>query len=159
MEDIQKVCGAFRSLASSVQLHPRERPAAFIRHSDARIAKVLTDQLALVLHLGRISSFTVLPAKGGASPAGCVAGVVNEQSTVFLQVAELVDLSKEAEKQEKKLAAAEKSLQGYLAKMEAPNYEERVPANVREMNASKAAALKQEIEEVKKSVAALRSAC
>merc|ERR1719421_277002 len=125
MENLQKVCAGFRSLAASVSLHPRERPAAFLRHKDPSVVKVLVAAEPLLLHLGKVGSFTVLEA--GKDPSGSVASVVNDQCSVYLQVAALVDLGKEADKQEKKLAAAEK-------------------------------ALKAEIEELKKSIKALRAA-
>lgn len=102
MESLQKICASFRSLATSVGLHPRERPNAFVRHADAHISKVLQGQVALALHLGKIGGLTVLGE--ARSPTGSVASVVNDQCTIYLQVADLVDLGKEAEKQEKKLA-------------------------------------------------------
>merc|ERR1719217_732022 len=156
MENLQKVCAGFRSLAASVSLHPRERPAAFLRHKDPSVVKVLVAAEPLLLHLGKVGSFTVLEA--GKDPSGSVASVVNDQCSVYLQVAALVDLGKEADKQEKKLAAAEKSLQGYVTKMSDPNYENRVPEDVRKLNTQKAEALKAEIEELKKSIKALRAA-
>merc|ERR1719487_2616722 len=96
--------------------------------------------------------------KGGAEPPiGSVASVMNDQCTVYLQVADIVDLGAEAAKQEKKIEAAKKSLASYEAKMADPNYEQRVPENVRKMNTEKAAALRKEIEETSSIVTALKS--
>merc|ERR1719247_1711681 len=157
MSTLRKVIGAFRSLQASLNLHPRERPAAFVRHSDATAKEVLAEQNAICMHLGRLGSLQVLEGKA-EPPAGCVASVMSNQCTVYLQVADIVDLAKEAEKQEKKIEAAKKSLASYEAKMADPNYEQRVPENVRKMNTEKAAALKQEIEETTAVVAALKKA-
>merc|ERR1719235_2142576 len=157
MSTLRKVIGAFRSLQASLNLHPRERPAAFVRHSDATIAEDLAAEEPICKHLGRLGSMQVL--KGGAEPpAGCIASVMNDQCTVYLQVADLVDLGAEAAKQEKKIETAKKSLASYEAKMADPHYEQRVPEHVRTMNTEKAAGLRKEIEEMTAVVAALKKA-
>merc|ERR1719258_629671 len=109
------------------------------------------------MHLGRLGSLQVLEGKA-EPPAGCVASVMNNQCTVYLQVAGLVDLAGEAAKQEKKIEAAKKSLASYEAKMKDPHYEERVPEKVRTMNTEKSEALKKEIEEITSVIAALKKA-
>jgi valyl-tRNA synthetase len=157
MSTLRKVIGAFRSLQASLNLHPRERPAAFVRHSDATAKEVLAEQNAICMHLGRLGSLQVLEGKA-EPPAGCVASVMSNQCTVYLQVADIVDLASEAAKQEKKIEAAKKSLASYEAKMKDPNYEQRVPENVRKMNTEKSEALKKEIEETTGIVAALKKA-
>jgi valyl-tRNA synthetase len=147
MNSLRKVIGAFRSLQASLNLHPRERPAAFVRHSDANTGEVLAAHESICKHLGRLGSMKVLTGSAEA-PAGSVASVMNNQCTVYLQVNDLVDLRAEAAKQEKKIEAAKKSLASYEAKMKDPHYEQRVPENVRQMNTEKSEALRKEIEEM-----------
>jgi valyl-tRNA synthetase len=157
MGNLRKVIGAFRSLQASLNLHPRERPAAFVRHSDESVQEILAAHEAICKHLGRLGSLKVL--KGSAEPpSGSVASVMSNQCTVYLQVVDIVDLANEAAKQEKKIEAAKKSLASYEAKMADPHYEQRVPENVRNMNTEKAAALRKEIEEITSVVAALKKA-
>lgn len=69
-----------------------------------------------------------------------------------------MDLQKELEKQEKKIAQTRKTLQGYEAKMKAPNYEERVPEDVRAMNLEKASGLRKELDAITTIMGSLRAA-
>merc|ERR1719482_311163 len=78
MTSLRKVIGAFRSLQASLNLHPRERPAAFVRHSDANTGEVLAAHESICKHLGRLGSMKVLTGKAEA-PAGSVASVMNNQ--------------------------------------------------------------------------------
>merc|ERR1711964_71487 len=109
------------------------------------------------LHLGRLGSMTML-VNGAAQPSGSIAAVLNDQCTIYLKVADLVDLAGEVTKQEKKLADTQKMLASYAAKMAAPNYEERVPEHVRKLNSDKHTALSKEIVELQAVIASLKSA-
>lgn len=143
-----------RSLAVSVSLHPRERPAAFLR---TETLGYLAERSDIIQVLGKVSSVKVIAA-AAAQPAGCVAQIVNDQLTAYLQVADLVDLPKEVEKQQKKLDATKKSIASYEQKMAAPNYEERVPEDVRKTNSEKLEALQKERSEMETAITTLQAA-
>ena len=75
-------------------------------------------------------------AGGGSSTAGASAGAGGSQ----LQLKGLVDPAAEAEKLQKRIGNIEKGLERLVAKMAAPLYAEKVPAEVREADAENAAA-------------------
>jgi len=157
MELLQAVCKGIRSLAVSVNLHPRERPAAFVRTSQDKIRQSLKGVLPQASIMGKCGKVEVLSVDAPV-PAGSVASVLNDTITVYLQVADLVDLGKEVAKQEKKLEENKKKTTTLQQKMADANYEQRVPADVRAQNTEKLQALQTEKGEVEGVIAALKKA-
>jgi len=76
----------------------------------------------------------------------------------FTLIAGMVNVQAEIVKLEKKEAALLKSIEGTLKKMQAPNYEEKTPENVKETFKQKLLESQEELEKVKIEVNRLRGA-
>ena len=79
--------------------------------------------------LGMCSKVTVLDTPSGV-PQGCGVAIVNENISVYMVLAGIVDFAAEAKKLEGKLADIEKRIAQVVKKREAFQYEEKTPANV-----------------------------
>jgi len=159
MEFLSDIAKQFRSQKTSLGFAPWVKPEAFIRHTDPDtqvLLEKLTDQIA---RMAGLSSVKVLAASA-SKPAGTMARVVSDKCLVFTKV-EGLDLTKELDKLEKKAVQTEKMAESYRKKMAVPNYEEKVPAKVREENAAKLkeqeVALQETLEAVKDIKEALKS--
>lgn len=156
MEVVAEVASKLRSQKQSLGMNTSAKPKAFVRHGDpdrrACLAK-LTKPLSKMSMCGEVS---VLQADD-PEPKGVLRDVVNDKCLIFMS-AEGVNLSAELVKLQKKEANAEKTVQSYEAKMNMPNYTEKVPEAVRQQNAEKLAAAKTECEELKRSVASIQDA-
>eukprot|EP00928_Gymnodinium_smaydae_P082285 TRINITY_DN6565_c0_g2_i1.p1 TRINITY_DN6565_c0_g2~~TRINITY_DN6565_c0_g2_i1.p1 ORF type:complete len:1062 (+),score=285.13 TRINITY_DN6565_c0_g2_i1:63-3248(+) len=156
MEVIGEIAKHFRSQKTSLGLSPGARPKGFVRHSDEEWARKLTKTASRIGRMGLVGDVVVLPTTA-APPSGTLRDVVNERCLIFTEVAGL-DLSQELAKLQKKVVSADKMTASYVAKMEVPGYEDKVPADVREMNAQKLAACRAEAEELKRALASIEEA-
>ena len=74
---------------------------------------------------------------GDELPVGCALYTITEEINVHLLVKGQVDIDSEVQKLQKKIANIDKSKQGLVKKMTVPDYENKVPADVREANDTK----------------------
>jgi len=156
MEVVSEIAKHFRSQKTSLGLPPGARPTGFVRHQDPDWFKSLSNLTTRIGRMGQIGEVKVLAADADA-PKGTLRDVVNDKCLIFTEVAGL-DLSQELIKLEKKVVSAEKMVKSYVDKMAAPGYEEKVPANVREMNAQKHQIAQVELEELRRAVANIKEA-
>mmetsp|Transcript_63371 Transcript_63371/g.136300 ORF Transcript_63371/g.136300 Transcript_63371/m.136300 type:complete len:1062 (+) Transcript_63371:169-3354(+) len=154
MEVVSEIARHFRSQKTSMGFAPSARPAGFVRHSNAEWAKRLTGLTTRLSRMGQVGEVQVL-AVDAATPKGVLQDVVDQECFIFTEVTGL-DLSAELTKLQKKVTSAEKMIQSYEAKMAAPGYEDKVPANVRDMNAQKLKACQVEREELQRAMASLQ---
>jgi len=154
-ETISEIGKRMRSQKTSLGFGPGAKPKVFVRHSDEYFffrLKDLSNQLSRMANVGDV----VILKKDGASPPGTIADVVNQECLIFTEVAGL-DLSQELEKIKKKVVSATKAVKSYEAKINIPNYEDKVPANVRESNAQKLKEAQVEVEELNRAVASIQA--
>lgn len=156
MEVVSEIAKHFRSQKTSLGLGPGARPKGFVRHNDQAWSQKLHRLESRISRMGQIGEVKVLD-ESAAVPPGSLRDVVNEKCLIFMEVMGL-DLSQELAKLQKKVASAEKMVASYEAKITAPGYEEKVPANVREMNAQKLEASRAELEELTCAVASIKEA-
>lgn len=160
VEDEMEVAGEiakhFRSQKTSLGFPPKARPKCFIRHQDPEWTgrlKALTERVA---RMSSVGSVTILE-ESAASPAATLSDVVNDKCIIFMEVAGL-DLSQELTKLKKKVTNAEKMVESYEKKMAMPGYEDKVPADVRDINTEKHNACKRELEELNRAVVSINAA-
>jgi valyl-tRNA synthetase len=156
MEVLQEIAKQFRSQKTSLGLPPSARPAGFVKHSDPEVLKTLTALTTRVQRMANIGEVKTV-AGDAASPSGTVQAVVNKECIIFIEVAGL-DLSQQLTRLEKQLTSLANTVASYEKKMQAPGYEDKVPANVREMNTEKMQAAIKEKEECERARESIKSA-
>jgi len=156
MEVVSEIAKHFRSQKTSLGMPPGARPKGFVRHTDADTLCRLKGLATRLSRMGAIGDVQVLD-DGAEAPKGSIKDVVNTQCLIFLEVAG-VDLSQELTKFQKKIDSAKKMVESYEKKMNAPGYEEKVPKEVRDMNAQKMEASQKECEELKSALANIQAA-
>lgn len=67
-------------------------------------------------------------------PAGCIKNHVSDELQTFIKAAGLIDIKLETERVKKRNSELLKYAEGIKKKMSIPNYETKVPANVRTEN-------------------------
>lgn len=72
-----------------------------------------------------------------------------------VRVDQSMDLSKTTDKLNAKLQKSKQALQGYEKKLAMPEYDTKVPENVRELNASKIEELNTEIAQLERAISEL----
>lgn len=157
-EAIAEICKRFRSQKTSIGFQPSARPKCYIRCSSdvegepwvCRLPKVC----AQISCMGQVGEIQVLKPDA-AKPAGTLQDVVSKDCLIFIEVAGL-DLTKELAKIQKKVESAQKSVKSIEAKINIPNYEEKVPGHIRDQNAEKLVEAQVECEELKRALAAIQ---
>merc|ERR1712087_565528 len=156
MEVVSQVAARFRSQKTSLGLGPGERRRGFVRHLDGDTSIKLKALESRISRMGTVGEVTVIAADA-KDPAGTLADVVDDKCLIFTEVSGL-DLSKELVKLQKKVQDADKSVVSYETKMAAPGYEQKVPADVRDMNAEKMEASKKQAQDLRKALVAIEAA-
>jgi len=153
---VAEIAAKFRSQKTSLELAPSARPSVCVRHTDPDAALKLKKLEAQIGKMGSVGAVQVLAA-GAEAPKGALRDVVNEKCLIFMDVSG-VDLTKQIEKLEKKLASSGKMADSYVAKMAVPGYVDKVPESIRETNAAKLEACKKECDEFRTAIAEMRAA-
>eukprot|EP00933_Yihiella_yeosuensis_P020356 TRINITY_DN1632_c0_g2_i1.p1 TRINITY_DN1632_c0_g2~~TRINITY_DN1632_c0_g2_i1.p1 ORF type:complete len:1120 (+),score=296.43 TRINITY_DN1632_c0_g2_i1:194-3361(+) len=156
MEVTSEIAKRFRSQKTSLNLAPSSRPQGFVRHSDPEITASLKKLTSQIARMGSFGEITVL-GSDDKDPAGTLRDVVSDKCIILTSVVGL-DLSQELTKLEKKMTAAQKMVASWDAKMSVPNYEEKVPAAVREQNSQKKEACQVEFQELQRAVEGIKNA-
>jgi len=155
MEVVSEIAKKFRSQRVSLNIGLAARPKGFVRHTDADTRNKLQKCSQQISRMGWMGDLQIIDEK--TLPKGTLRDVVSDQCLIFMDVAG-VDLSKELEKNIKKLSSAEKMVQSYEVKMAVAGYEERVPQSVRDTNQEKMDASKVECEELKCAMGEIQAA-
>jgi len=154
MEALREIAGKFRSQKTSVGFPPGQMPRGFVRHSDEAWSKRLE---SLTPQLARMATMKEVEVIGGEKPKGTLQDVVNKSCFIFTEVTDL-DLSGELVKLKKKIDSASNTIKTYEDKASKSDYEAKVPAEVRKMNADKLEAARVEHQGLLESVKAIEEA-
>jgi valyl-tRNA synthetase len=135
-ESVNKVVRASRSLLSDYNI--LKNGTLFVQTSNQSLFKILQSDAAIITSglVKGASSLKVLN-KDEEIPVGCAVYTLSEDSNVYLLVKGMVDFDAEVSKLETKKQKAEKELGDLKKKTEAPNYETKVKADVREATSAK----------------------
>jgi valyl-tRNA synthetase len=150
MEVAAEISKHIRSQKTSVGFTPGARPKVFVRHGDDYWSVRLKSLTVQLSRMGQVGDVEILK-KDAAKPKGTLSDVVNQECLIFMEV-EGLDLSKELDKLKKKVESGKKTVASYEAKMNIPNYEEKVPETVREMNAEKLKEAQVQYQELERAV-------
>jgi valyl-tRNA synthetase len=124
---------AIRSLAGQYALQTNLQ--SFIQTTSAATQLEAGKHNILSLAKGSTSVQVVQDIKN--VPSGCVSEIVSKDIVVHLLVKGLINTEAEIQKSQKKEALAQSSLAKLQQAMESPDYEKKIPANVRERNTDK----------------------
>jgi valyl-tRNA synthetase len=97
----------------------------------------LSEETQSIITLAKGVSEVQVLQSGNELPVGCALYTITEEINVHLLVKGQVDIESEVQKLEKKIANVDKSKQGLIKKMNVPDYENKVPSDVREANDTK----------------------
>eukprot|EP00371_Babesia_bovis_P003320 XP_001611967.1 valyl-tRNA synthetase [Babesia bovis T2Bo] len=153
MELLKSAVHSFRSLAATLGIAPNVPKTGFVVAPEARDAELLKTLSNHVATLAKFESVTVV-TQGHEALSQCVQDV-SLTYIAYLQVDKDMDLSKTTAKLSKNLEKSRQSLQGYLKKMQAPDYETKVPESVRQLNSTKVDELNVEISQLERAIAEL----
>jgi valyl-tRNA synthetase len=140
MEHLEKTAHIIRSMQASLNLFGK-KPSISVRTTE-NIRNLLEDKTDILSVLGKSGDVKFV----NEPPQGCLMNV-DGNIEVFLVIAGMVNVQAEITKLEKKLQVLAKSVEGVQKKMQAPNYEEKTPDNVKESFQSK---MKEGLEEMDK---------
>lgn len=151
MSKIKEIVHAVRSIRADANLKKSKQVSAYVVSNDEDYSSVLREQEMDIKTLGGVKDLTVTN-DSSSLPSGCSASVVNENVTVNVMMKGLIDdpeqelakLDKDIEKKQSNIAALEK-------KMSIPEYETKVPEDVREKNLERLNSMKAEVEQLKDS--------
>ncbi|KAF7969993.1 hypothetical protein HWV62_25422 [Athelia sp. TMB] len=124
-----------RSLAASYSLQSDIQ--LFIQVQTEQEAALFQSQTPTIVALTKGCKSATVVRDVQAIPAGCGSTVLSPTVVVHVLVRGLVDLDNEIAKAEKKIGLAQMNLTKLQKVISQPNYEETIPANVREANDEK----------------------
>lgn len=156
MAIVDEIAARFRSQKTSLNLAPNARPKGMVQHQDPEWSRKLRKIASRVSRMGLVGDVEILD-EAAPQPPGTLRDVVNAKCIIFVEVAGL-DLSQELAKLQKKLQTARNFVTSYEKKMAVPNYEEKVPADVRAQNQEKLEASNKEVAEFEIAIANIQAA-
>ncbi|BDA49044.1 Valine-tRNA ligase [Coccomyxa sp. Obi] len=140
---ILDVVKAARSLRSDYDLKTKQRQALHIACKVPSSADVLRRGSELIGTLAMSDAVKVL-GEGEEAPKGCGVFVVNDATTVCLDLDGIVDPQKEAEKLQAKQAKLAEMITALKTKRSMRDYEEKTPEEFRRADAEKLKSLEEE---------------
>ncbi|RNC37477.1 putative valyl-tRNA synthetase, partial [Trypanosoma cruzi] len=128
-----------RSTKASYSLTNKHKPDVWITAQTSEVKQLLMDHSYMVISLGVVGNVSVIsPEEVEANvPKGCGFSVVNKEVGVNMMLLGFIDVQKEVAKLDKQLVGLQKQIEGLKKKMSIPNYDMKVPADVRTANSEK----------------------
>nr|XP_057904054.1 valine--tRNA ligase, mitochondrial isoform X2 [Doryrhamphus excisus] len=161
---VKEVIGVARSLRAQGGM-TKEKPEMWIVCSAGQ-AQVLLDFGSVVWTLSRVSRINVYCPEEGQSlppldapppPEGCLVGVVDHTCRLHLLVQGGVNVDNQVVQLSQRRRKLVPKLEEILAKVQAPDYPIKVPAQVRQQMDSKVSALKQELRTIEDQLKVLQT--
>ena len=131
---------------------PKARPSTFVLARSDSSAATVAGSVLEVCALAGAESVTILRDEA-AVPPGCALEIVSDALSVYMNLKGSVDARAEIDKLSKKLALLGRALEAMDKQAAAPDYEAKVPAQVRADNLEKAAKTCMEMAAVEKGIA------
>uniref|UniRef100_A0A7S1FW38 Valine--tRNA ligase, mitochondrial n=1 Tax=Corethron hystrix TaxID=216773 RepID=A0A7S1FW38_9STRA len=149
MEVTMGIVRACRSLRSSYQINHKDLAKFYVKvapGSDAE--KYIVAQTDDIQTLGRASSVSV----NVEVPDSVGIVIVDDQCTLYMDLAGLVDFQAELAKLQKNLGKTLPSVKNLATKMQAAGYEEKVKAEIKAQNVEKLEALKKKVADLETAI-------
>jgi valyl-tRNA synthetase len=128
---------AARSLRADYRIPNSTKTRFYFRSESADVQRALREQCDDFCTLGKGASLEhVAP---DALPSGCSVKVVSEQLAILIDLTGVINVQDEVTRLGKELKKLAPQVEQYRKKMAIPNYKEKVPEDVQEVNAQKLA--------------------
>lgn len=158
MKLILDVAHALRSLKSSYGLTTKHKPDVWVIAHTPAIYELFQAQSSMVVTLAGVGKVFVLPSDEQEKvPKGCGFSVVTPDVAVNMMLMGFIDVDKEIAKLEKQVSGLKKQIEGMQKKMSIPNYETKVPLDVRNGNTEKVALLEGQLAQLDLGLEKMRS--
>lgn len=140
-----------RVARAAYELPNKVKTDCFVVSSEPSLDTVLKEESVTLCALSYSKSISVVdPAQ---VPVGCVTAVVSDKCTAYILLKGLIDLSKEEDRINKKVAFNQQQIGKLKEAMSKTDYEDKVPQEVREKNSEKLTSLEGEVDELAKALA------
>ncbi|CAF2254456.1 unnamed protein product [Brassica rapa] len=148
METVLATVKCLRALrAALLEKQKNERLPAFALCENNVTSEIVKSHELEIRTLANLSSLEVLlKGEHAAAPAGSAVETVNENLKVYLKVDRAMNAEAEQEKIRNKIAELEKQKNKLQKMMSASGYQDKVPAHIKEDNATKLAKILQEFD-------------
>jgi valyl-tRNA synthetase len=146
MARMQELVRAVREVRNRYTIDPKKNLDVFVRASDA----VADDFRTLTPFITQRAGVAKLETGANVAKPPQAAGHVTPDFEAYVSLAGLIDRDVERKRLEKQIAEKKKHLQGALAKLDNPNFVNKAPAEVVQQ-------LREQVEELKKQIAALET--
>ncbi|CAN7096473.1 unnamed protein product [Brassica rapa subsp. narinosa] len=147
METVLASVKCLRALrAGLMEKQKNERLPAFAVCENNVTSEIVKSHELEIRTLANLSSLEVLLKGEHAAPPGSAVETVNENLKVYLKVNRAINTEAEQEKIRNKIDELQKQKEKLQKVMSASGYEEKVPANIKEDNATKLAKILQEFD-------------
>nr|CCC91137.1 unnamed protein product [Trypanosoma congolense IL3000] len=147
-----------RSTKAFYSLTNKHRPDVWVTVRTADARDIVEAQKFMIESLGVVGKVTVISAEEEASlPKGCGFAVVSKDLSINMMLLGFIDVQKEVAKLEKQAAGVQKQLDGLRKKVSVPDYEAKVPADVREANKVKLESLIEQEKQLVEGIAKMKS--
>ncbi|KAK1933390.1 putative valyl-tRNA synthetase [Babesia divergens] len=153
MQLMKSAVHSLRSLSVTLGIAVNANKDGFLVATEAKDSKSLDMLSGHIATLAKFKTVSVVPP-GAPELAQCVKDVAGA-FVACVRVDQSMDLSKTTDKLNAKLQKSKQALQGYEKKLAMPEYDTKVPENVRELNASKIEELNTEIAQLERAISEL----
>ncbi|CAB4495485.1 hypothetical protein RhiirA5_347413 [Rhizophagus irregularis] len=149
-ELVLTVIRAARSLTAEYNI--QSNASLFVQTASEKTANLLTSHEQSIITLVKSAKSVHVFQKGETIPAGCALSTVNDEINVLLMVKGFIDIDAEVTKFQNKLEKTTQSLSSLQKKTSIPDYENKVPEDVREANETKLKNYQAEIDALNHSI-------
>jgi len=153
MEVVMAVIGGIRNVRAEMNIAPSQALCAIVQTNDLALGRIVEAQKMLIGHLARLTEMRVEPA--GPRPKSA-ATFVFEGATVFVPLEGVIDIDKEAARQEKELARLDKEIVQVGKKLQNEDFLAKAPADVVEKNRQRHRLLDESRQKVQATLARIR---
>lgn len=150
MKVILDIVHTLRSIKSSYGLTTKHRPDVWISAHTEDVLQLLQKESQMIVTLALVGTISVIaPSEEHNVPLGCGFAGVNAEVTVNMMLKGFIDVDKEVAKLEKQIGALVKQVEGTKKKMSIPNYEAKVPEEIRTANSEKLVNLEAQLSQLR----------
>jgi valyl-tRNA synthetase len=151
MRIVNEIVHALRSIKGQYTLTNKVQPDCWIAFGDAKLQAALAPQASLIKALSVVGNVSVISKAdeadaAGILPLGCAFSLALTDVGCHMNIRDYIDPAKEVAKLAKQIDVLDKSKQGLVKRMQLPDYEAKVPADVRAQNDQKLKQLDTEIQ-------------
>ncbi|ORC90745.1 putative valyl-tRNA synthetase [Trypanosoma theileri] len=139
MKLLMETVHSVRSTKASYSLTNKHKPDVWITARTPEVKELVSSHSFMIESLGVVGKVSVISPEEETThvPKGCGFSVVNKEVGVNMMLLGFIDVQKEVAKLEKQHIGLQKQIEGLKKKMSIPNYETKVPLDVRNGNSEK----------------------